>query len=199
MRIPGKHIEAADNTLQDRHKLNNLILILHDSHLRILWVSNDPLNEAGLVGQSPYEICPENEHHKLDVVMKLCFIWGESAGFVMEGPDFPPRGGRSALWRVTMIPVDTARMLGGHCVAPAIPGLAAISFNSKVPRTFESIAESDKELLQLLYDDFTLKEAARKMLLSESAIDAKVKKLKAKLGVRNIGGLVAESIKRAVI
>lgn len=184
-----KPFNGEEYSLTDVHNLGNLVLTLYDSRSRILWISGDPSNHTGLAGQSFYELWPFEEHKRFNQAFNLCTIHGERVGFIAPGPDFPPRQGKYTIWRVTLAPIDI----------PSLPSLVAVSFGSRLPSTISQIGNDEKELLQFLCEDLTLKQIAGRMLLSESAIDAKMRRLKEKFGSKTIGGLVSAALSHAVI
>lgn len=81
----------------------------------------------------------------------------------------------------------------------ALVTIAAIGIVREIPDYWESVGTEDREILKLLAQDASLKEVSQKLFLSESAIDSRIRKLKTKLGVENIGGLVATAIQNFLV
>lgn len=189
-----KHDVENDLEREEKHNLENLFVTLHDKRTRILWMSDDPTNERGMVGSSLINLWPTEEYDKLQWAINSCFMRSEPIGLTV-------RLSGGVRWRITMIPVDSTQMAGDARVDlnALAPGVSVIAIGSRLPENYEEIGADEKDLLRMLCDDCTLKQIASKMLLSESAIDAKIKKLKQKLDVHNIGGLVAAAINRSVI
>lgn len=77
---------------------------------------------------------------------------------------------------------------------PDLPVVAAVGICSLLPDNYKDFTQDDRELVQYLADDMSLKEIAAKLNRSESAIDSRIKILKDKLGVRNLAGLVASAL-----
>lgn len=177
----------------EKHNLDNLIITLHDNRSRILWSSHVEGDQLG-VGDSLVNQWPAQEAEKLKWAISTCFMESESISLVL-------RLAESSLWRITMISIGSPEMSDESRAAlqSLAPGVSVIALRSQLPENYEAISDGDKELLRLLCEDCTLRQAANKMLLSESAIDAKIRKLKQKLDVHNIGGLVAKAIRQTII
>jgi DNA-binding CsgD family transcriptional regulator len=151
---------------------------------KILWSSGDPLNEHGTVGLQATDVNSDPE----DIIGKMsrCIFKKEIVSFTTRARDCPPAPPDPLNWQVVFYPLGLA-------------DAAIMSVNVRLPSNLTPIDDSERQLLSLLCDDCTLKEAAERMFLSESAIDGKIKKLKLKLNVRNIGGLVAASLRYALV
>ncbi len=174
----------------EKHSLNNLIVGLHDAKSRLLWTSDDPTNSRQAAGASVFDFYPPEEQDKLRVVIAKCFLDGEEVGHVANAGSWPPGPeGRPAKWRITYLPISV----------PSCPGIAGMGFGSRLPDNYDEITEDDKILLRLLADDLSHKEISAEIHRSESAVDAKIRALKDKLGCKGIGGLVGKALQQSII
>lgn len=89
-------------------------------------------------------------------------------------------------WGVKLLPINHA-------------DLSAVCMCYRLPDNVKEINSDEREMVGMLAADCTLKEIADKLFCSESTIDTKMRQLKSKLGVRNIGGLVACSIMMGLV
>ena len=167
----------------EKHNLNNLFIALVDGHGRALWSSRDPGNEAGHVGQSILDVVVEDEREKALQAISRCLLEGQTVGYVVT----MSTNQLLEKWRVTLMPARYHEV-----------GLA-VAVCSHLPENYAEFTEGDKEMLVGLCADKSLREIAVEMHRSESAIDSKIKALKAKLGCKTIGGLVATALRSRVI
>ena len=171
----------------EKHDLSNILICLVDTRARILWTSDDPLNERGHVGHAALDLYPEIIRPRVLHLLSRCILEGKVESYTEKATKLPSESnGRLYLWRITMLPVDQ-------------PNLAAMLIASVLPDCYGEITGDEKSLLRMLADDKTLKEIAGSMNRSESAIDSKMRLLKQKLGRTTIGGLVALALREFVI
>lgn len=151
---------------------------------KILWSSCDPLNDHGTNKLEATQVNSDPE----DIIAKMsqCVFKKEIVSFTTKAWDCPPAPRVPIDWQVVFYPLGLAEA-------------AIMSVNVRLPRNLAPIDDSERQLLSHLCDDCTLKEAAERMFLSESAIDGKIKKLKQKLNVHNIGGLVAAAMRYSLV
>jgi DNA-binding NarL/FixJ family response regulator len=63
----------------------------------------------------------------------------------------------------------------------------------------ESISEREKEVLELICQQFTAKEIAEKLFISQRTAEGHRKRLIEKMGVKNTAGLIVKAIKEKII
>ena len=114
-------------------------------------------------------------------LLSRCIVGGEAATYIA-----PSVSRDGELCHTTLLPIDS--------IQPA-----ALAICMMLPPNFDQFTEDEKTLLRLLADDRSLRQVAKEMHLSESAIDTRVKKLKEKLGCKNIGGMIAAAIRGSII
>lgn len=174
--------------IKEKHRPMGVAVALVDKRGRVVWVSDDPANAHG---RTPIHVAdsviPDDREMVLDLLSRVV-LRGETVDYLTYGQPMPSQGpvGEIIRWRVVMWPVDEG-------------ALAACCVIHPVMNAFDEITDSDRELIRHLANDCTLKEAAEKMFVSESAIDNRIKNLKKKMGVKNIGGLVAKAVRHHVV
>lgn len=91
----------------------------------------------------------------------------------------------------------------GWCCARLQPtdllGVSVCLIVADLPTNFLEFGDQDLQLLRLLAEDHSIKEIAELMQRSQSAIDARIKSLKEKLGRETLHGLVAAAIKSRLV
>lgn len=164
----------------EKHNLSNLFIALVDGHGRAVWSSNDPDNKVGYVGQSILDVVVVEDREMAKNALSQCLLDGKTVGYTvnLDGDQKQP-------WRVTLMPIPS---MG-----------SALAVCSLLPNNYPNITAEDKNLLAGLGQDMTLKEIARRMHRSESAIDSKIKSLKDKLGCKTLPGLVAMALQAYII
>ena len=170
----------------EKHSLGNLFITLIDRTGKILWATSDPTGSRGVVGRSGREFCDAESYHIVTDALRRCVVDSETVVYFQRAKRIT---GENRLWHTTMMPM-------------AIPGLspiAACAISRIVPDNYFDFTDDEKGTLRMLADDLTLKEIAAEMHRSESAIDARIKILKDKLGCKNLAGLVGAAIRKGVI
>jgi DNA-binding CsgD family transcriptional regulator len=181
--------EATAPSMAEKHSALNFLVCLIDNQARVVWNSDDPHNQSGGAGIRIIDTLAESEQERVLAILSRCFLLGEMVEYTALGIAAPSMGlppDAKVYWRVIMWPIDQGRM-------------AACGVAYRLPDGHGEITEDDRTLLRLLCDDLTLKEVARRMLLSESALDTRVKNLKKKLGVKTIAGMVATTLTHRLI
>jgi DNA-binding CsgD family transcriptional regulator len=172
----------------EKRTQENFLVCLVDKRGRTIWNSNDPLDSEDASGKAIVDtVLPADRETVLDALSR-CFFKDETVDYEVTGEP-PPASDQQRLtaWRVRLLPITNLTMIAGCCVCQALPEYHA------------EITPDERKMMALLCEDNTLKEIAQAMFLSESAIDNKMRGLKDKLGVKNIGGLVATAMREALI
>jgi DNA-binding CsgD family transcriptional regulator len=116
-------------------------------------------------------------------------IRGECVNFFTRW--FSPILKKSGIWAHTRImPVNNVHR---------IQAIAAVVTQVRLPENFGEFNDNDRQLLSMLADDCNVREVAAKLDRSESAIDMRIRALKAKLGANTLHGLVALGFRGNVI
>lgn len=68
-----------------------------------------------------------------------------------------------------------------------------------MPDNFDRFTDAERELLRLLAEDHNIKDVATTVDRSESAIDARIRGLKTKMGKHTLYGLVAAAIRARLV
>lgn len=170
---------------EKRSQRSTMVLMI-DSRGRALWNSLEPFSpdEPTLI----IDQVPADCRRQVLENLSRCIVSGEITEYLTLGNTPRVDPGASENWHVVLYPANDR-----------LPGVAAVAVCRVLPTNHGEITQEDKDLIRLLCDDYTLKEIATRMFLSESAIDTRIKHLKGKLGVKNIGGLVASALMQSVI
>jgi len=172
-----------DAPIAEKRSLENLIVCLIDKSANAIWISIDPLSYTPV--KIIEKVVPVDRETVLNALSR-CILRSEVIDY-QAGGDGPVEG-VTVTWSVRLYPLDRD---GG--------ALSCVALCQILPEHHAEIREDELTLLRLLADDCTLKEISEKMFLSDSSIDTKMRQLKAKLGVKNIGGLVATAITGGLI
>jgi len=163
------------------------LVCLVDKRGRVVWRSSDPLDENERAGSIISEDVVDDDRPTILDALSRCFFQEETVSYTVTGrPEISPEK-RPSTWQVQLMPIHGWGELSGCCVCRMLPEYHA------------EIKDDERTMLTLLCEDKTLKEIAQAMYLSESAIDSKIRTLKDKMGVRNIGGLVSEAIIHSLV
>lgn len=185
--IPLAHPDPAH---VEKRTQRTLMVVLIDQRGRAVWNSLEPLDGGRQTVITDH--VPLESRERVTQMLSRCIISGEIVEYTTQGdiPPINPDGSSQGMvnWHVMLFPTS------GH-----FPGIAAVAVCRILSTNDREITTDDKDLLQMLCDDCTLKETADRMFLSASAIDTRIKNLKHKLGVKNIGGLVAAALLQSVI
>lgn len=158
-----------------------------DKYARFRWTSRDPSNSYGYVGTSVLDLYPDETRELAFERMSNWIMKGKSAAYITAVFDWPRTEHRDLInKRITLIPFDSGELAG-----------AAIS--TVLPKNYHELTADDFTLLRLMADDKALKDIAHEMNRSTSAINAKVKSLKTKLGCKTLAGLVALALRSGMI
>lgn len=164
------------------------VICLLDKRGRALWTSDDPRNETGRANESIIDHVGDADKKRLLELMAECIVGGQTVQYdVIGAPGVRVVDPTMIAWRVRMWPADYAALTAACCIC------------YRLDPAWGEIKEDEITLLRHLCNDCTLIEIADRMMLSESAIDSKVRKLKEKLRCHNIGGLVAAAINGGIL
>jgi DNA-binding CsgD family transcriptional regulator len=161
----------------------NLIVRLGDRRGRLLWSSDTPTDSPRDSGQF-LKLVGESSREEVQEKLSQCIVFGRPGQLICEAS----RRESDLLvpCQVTLLPVD-------------VNSIAICAISSALPLNYQDFDEQDVQVLRLLADDCSLGEVAEKMHRSQSAIEARIKNLKAKLGKKTIGGLVAAALRNRLI
>lgn len=165
--------------------MENLHILLLDRRGQVLWTLG---GSKEIIGHALPDLAIDEDRTLVEENLARCVIRGEEAEFAARWR-CPPK--EDTGWTKTSLhPVEPQ---------PTILNVAALSISSVVPANYQEFNNSDKELLGLLADDHNIKDAATTVDRSESAIDNRIRALKAKLGKHTLHGLVAGAIRGRLI
>jgi DNA-binding CsgD family transcriptional regulator len=171
----------------EKHTLQNVVVCIVDKHGRINWSSIDPLDNRGGVAPKIIDMAVPKDHDKILTALTRCLIESHTVEWETTGVGIS--GSVDCMntpWLVRLFPLDRG-------------DLAAVGICHIMAEYHAGITDDERLILRLLAADHMLKDIAEKMFLSENTIDTKMRHLKAKMGVRNIGGLVAKAINECII
>jgi DNA-binding CsgD family transcriptional regulator len=172
----------------EKHSGYDPLVGLIDKHGRLIWLSDDPFNKAGLAGSAIAENVIVPDRDRIVDALGRCFFKNEIVEYQVTGRPSPSIGGEHPVtWNVRLLPVKSGGEIAGCCLCRPLP------------EYHTEINDDERQMVKLMCEDKGLKEIAQVMFLSESAIDSKVRQLKDKLGVNTIGGLVATALKESLI
>lgn len=186
-----KHTQAEiTKILIDRGFPTNATIFCLNKQGKNIWCSDSkgggvPQWHETVIAETPIEDQPV-----IVAALSRVLIHGEPSEYVIRGrrADTMPKEDDSLVWwRVKLFPC--------HLASETV----AIGFCSLVPDNYQNFTDEDKKVLRALAEDKTLKEIGEACHRSESAVDSKIKILKEKLGVRNLGGLVGASLVNQII
>ena len=161
--------------------MENQFIKLLDRRGRLLWISDqiDPTKWD----KPMLEYAHDEDRAAVEENFSRCVVKGESVGF-------------AARWYCPIIDATIWCWSRIHPSEPLVPSaVAAILVQSILPDTWNQFTDADKELLKLLADDHSIKDVATTVDRSESAIDARIRGLKSKMGKHTLHGLVAAAIR----
>ncbi len=144
-----------------------------DKNSKIRWTSSKQN-----LGRSSIDFYPENIRAAVLERFSQCIVLEQPTSFIahaFDGPEEPRR-----------LPFDFRE-------------LAAVVLASILPVGYSALSDDDLSVLQLMSEDKALKDIAHEMNRSKSAIDARIKSVKTKLGCETIGGLVALALTNSMI
>lgn len=169
------------------HDLGKTFFNVFDKRARFRWTSLDPENKNGFTGTSVMDLYPPEVRDAAFAKISGWLLDGEAHSYIYRGYMWPREvPDRLVNLKITMLPFDYGE-------------LAGISIATNLPDNYHELADDDFILLRLMAKDRPLKEIAHEMSRSKSAIDARIKSLKMKLGCQTIGGLVALAFQCALI
>lgn len=166
----------------EKHILDGVTLVLIGTRGRIVWLSMDAPH---LIGLPFYEPIHEDDRHIAIDALKTASVDGQTVRYSVRAPHALPPNDVLA-WDAVMFPVDREGIIA--CVACWT-----------IPHNHGDFSVDEIEVLRLMAQDCTLKQIARKVNRSESAIDGRIKVLKEKLKVNTLPGLVASAISMHII
>lgn len=169
------------------HNFGSMIFSIFDKNARFRWTSRDPSNEHGYVGSSLLDLYPEGIRERAFEHISKWIMTGKSSSYIASVYDWPREVHDLVVSKkITLMPLDSGELAGA-------------AFSTVLPENYRELADDDFTVLRLMAQDKPLKEIAHSMNRSKSAIDARIKSLKTKLGCQTIGGLVALAIQCALI
>lgn len=164
--------------------MQNLYILLMDSRGRVLWALSE--REHPIQGRVLSDLVFEDDRERVEECLARCIIKGEVVEFTARWHD---HYSDAVGWTLSLLrPID-----------PPLANVAALSIHKVLPANHNEFSNSDRELLGLLADDHNIKDAANTVDRSESAIDARIKNLKSKLGKHTLPGLVAAAIRGSLV
>jgi len=165
--------------------MDNLFVKMLDRRGRLLWISDQI--DPSLWDKPLLDYAHQEDRAIAEENFSRCVLKGESVGFASRW--YCPIS-ESTVWCWTRI----------HALEPKVPTtVAAVMVQSVLPDNWDQFTDSDKELLRLLADDHNIKDVATTVDRSESAIDARIRGLKTKLGKHTLHGLVAAASRARLI
>lgn len=179
------HLSVQKHILE-RRLADNAVIALIDKHGCCVWNNKDPMNESGRHGIPVLDSVPEEDRAKVREALSHCLLESKTVQYSVRGQYL---GGEMVMWRVSLLPIPMGNQ--GTIVCCAISNV--------IPDNHESFTAEDRELLRHLANDMTLRDLGEIMHRSPTAIDTRIKSLKEKLNVHNIGGLVASAILKHII
>ena len=173
----------------ENHMADNALVALIDKHGRCIWNNLDPeIADNGTGGTAILDTVVPAERSKVRDALSHCILEGQTIRYTVEA-DSARNNGQVVFWYVTLIPVPMRN--DGSVAACAICYV--------IPHNYKDITAEDRVILRHLAKDKAVKEIAIILHRSTTAIDARMKSLKAKLGASNIGGLVAIALTSHII
>lgn len=171
---------------ENSHLADNSVIALIDKNGCCVWNNKDPMNASGRLGNPVLDSVPPEDRAKVREALGHCLLEQQVVQYTVRGHYL---GGELVTWRVTLLPIP---MRSEGTVA-----CCAISY--VVPDNYLLFTDEDREVLRCLARDMTLRDVAEQMHRSPTAVDNKIKTLKERLNVHNIGGLVAAAIIQHII
>ncbi len=166
----------------EKHNCGGTFINVIDKRAHFRWTSLDPTNQHGYVGQSIIDLYPPDVRDDAFERMSQWLLNGHSDSWIVQAYDFPrSTPDKIVNVKVTVYPFDHGEMAG-------------VSLVTVLPANYFDLTEDDFKLLKLLVADNSLKEIAAAMDRSASAIDARIKSIKEKLGCKSIAGLAAKAV-----
>lgn len=172
----------------ERHIGDNAIVSLIDKHGQCIWTNLDPTNNCGRGSLPVLDTVVPEDRAKVREALGQCLLESQVLRYNVRGYYLGDTE-RLLAWHVTLLPVPL-RSDGT---------VACCAISHILPANHAEFSADERLLLNYLAADKTLKEAAILMHRSVTAIDNKIKTLKEKLRVQNIGGLVAAAIVNHII
>lgn len=166
--------------------MDNLFIKMLDRRGRVMWISEGM--DAGIWDKPMLEYAHEDDRELCDENFARCIVKGESVSF-------------AARWHCPITKRVEWCWTRIHSLEPTdLPtSVAAVLTQSVLPSNYGQFTEADRELLRLLADDHNIKDVATTVDRSESAIDARIRGLKDKLGKHSLHGLVAAACRAKLI
>lgn len=160
-------------------------IVLFDKRGRTQW--STALAEADdLYGKDFFQFLAVGDQDRVKQLFAKCIIDGSCVDYITDGMHASFRDeGVMYPFHVTLYPI--ARVIE-----------AAVCAVVRVIPTW-NLDEQDLTLLKLAADDHPVKEIAALMHRSESAIEVRIRNLKAKTGKTTLVGVVAEAIRRNLL
>jgi len=87
----------------------------------------------------------------------------------------------------------------GKLAQAMLKGLKKHQLKKPGLKNHESVTERELEVLELICQEYTAKEIAEKLFISQRTAEGHRKNLIAKLGVKNTAGLIVKAIKEGLI
>ncbi|HAD98692.1 MAG TPA: DNA-binding response regulator [Cryomorphaceae bacterium] len=95
--------------------------------------------------------------------------------------------------------VDQGYYFSGPLAKAMISGLQNHSVKKPRLKNFETVTSRELEVLQLICQEFTAREIAEKLYISQRTVEGHRKNLFEKMGVKNTAGLIVKAIKEGII
>ena len=166
--------------------MDNLFIKLLDRRGRVMWVSDGI--DAAVWDKPMLEYADEPDRAIVEENFSRCVVKGETVQF-------------SARWYCPLADATVSCLTVIHPLEPeSLPtSVAAVLVQSILPENFDEFTDADRELLCLLANDRNIKDVATTVDRSESAIDARIRGLKTKLGKHTLHGLVAAAVRNRLV
>lgn len=148
---------------------------LVDRRGRVLWINGI---DAKTWDKSLLDYADSGHREKVSSAFARCVIHGETLS--IDAMWYCPITETDEWCRSWMYPTD-------------LEPVAAVIIQSLLPKNYPDFSTADEEILRMLASDMPVKAVAEALDRSESAIDTRIRSLKAKLDANTLHGLVAKA------
>ncbi len=174
------------------HLRDNLNITLHDKRGRLIWTTDASSSDAPYYGMEAAKTIAECDREEWHKQLQRCVVDGIVGRYTVKALPMLSQQSHDAgpivMYRGVMLPIDND-----------VSQVAVCTVASILPENFDDFTPQDIQVLTLLSNDTTLKQICKQLKLSSSTVDARVKRIKAKLECKTIAGAVAKAIRFRLI